>query len=64
MAAAKVGGILANNTFRAEFIYDNLAMATSAIHGSYTAGVEKLLFWVRPASIPGSPHSQCGRMLS
>src|SRR5689334_16195017 len=32
MAAAKVGGILANNTLRAEFIYDNLAMATSTIH--------------------------------
>lgn len=44
MAAAKVGGILANNTLRAEFIYDNLAMATSTIHASYMAGVEKLLF--------------------
>jgi len=44
MAAAKVGGILANNTLRAEFIYDNLAMATSTIHASYVAGVEKLLF--------------------
>jgi GDP-L-fucose synthase len=44
MAAAKVGGILANNTLRADFIYDNLAIATSAIHASHEAGVEKLLF--------------------
>ncbi|MBL8894420.1 MAG: GDP-L-fucose synthase [Rhizobiales bacterium] len=44
MAAAKVGGILANNSFRADFIYDNLAIALNAIHGSYAAGVEKLVF--------------------
>jgi GDP-L-fucose synthase len=44
MAAAKVGGIVANNTLRADFIYDNLAIATSVIHASYVAGVEKLLF--------------------
>lgn len=44
MAAAKVGGILANNTFRADFIYENLAIALNAIHASYTTGVEKLIF--------------------
>ena len=44
MAAAKVGGIVANNTLRAEFIYDNLAMATSTIHASHMAGVEKFIF--------------------
>jgi GDP-L-fucose synthase len=44
MAAAKVGGIVANNTLRAEFIYDNLAIATNAIHAAYRAGVEKLMF--------------------
>ncbi len=44
MAAAKVGGILANNTFRADFIYDNLAIATNAIHAAHEAGVEKLVF--------------------
>ena len=44
MAAAKVGGILANNTYRADFIYDNLAIATNAIHASHAVGVEKLLF--------------------
>ena len=44
VAAAKVGGIHANNTFPAEFIYENLAIATNVIHGAYLAKVEKLLF--------------------
>ncbi len=44
VAAAKVGGILANNTYRAEFIYDNLAIAVNVIHASHLAGVKKLLF--------------------
>jgi GDP-L-fucose synthase len=44
MAAAKVGGILANNTFRAEFLYDNLMMESNVIHQSYRTGVKKLLF--------------------
>lgn len=44
LAAAKVGGIRANNTFPAEFIYDNLAIETNIIHASYKAGVTKLLF--------------------
>lgn len=35
LAAAKVGGIMANNTFRAEFLYDNLAINTNVIHASY-----------------------------
>ena len=43
-AAAKVGGIIANNTLRAEFIYENLLIATNVIHASHVAGVEKLLF--------------------
>jgi len=43
LAAAKVGGILANNTYKAEFIYDNLAIAVNVIHASYKAGVKKLL---------------------
>ena len=43
-AAAKVGGIVANNTLRAEFIYDNLVMATNVIHAAYVNGVEKLMF--------------------
>lgn len=44
MAAAKVGGIHANNTYPAQFLYDNLMMAANVIDGSYKAGVEKLLF--------------------
>jgi len=44
LAAAKVGGIHANNTFRAEFIYDNLMLETNIIHASYLNSVTKLLF--------------------
>jgi len=44
VAAARVGGIHANNTYPAEFIHDNLAIATNLIHGSYLAGVKRLLF--------------------
>src|SRR6266700_3403610 len=44
VAAAKVGGIHANNTYPAEFIANNLAIALNTIHGSYKAGVKKLLF--------------------
>ncbi len=43
LAAAKVGGILANNTYKAEFIYDNLMIAANVIHASYKHGVKKLL---------------------
>jgi len=44
VAAARVGGIHANNTYPAEFIHDNLAIATNLIHGSYLAKVKRLLF--------------------
>ncbi len=44
VAAAKVGGILANNTYRAEFIYDNLMIEANIIHAAYKNGVEKLIF--------------------
>lgn len=44
LAAAKVGGIHANNTYRAEFIYDNLLIEANVIHSAYKAGVKKLLF--------------------
>ena len=44
LAAAKVGGIHANNTFRAEFIYDNLMIQTNIIHAAYLHGVTKLMF--------------------
>jgi len=43
LAAAKVGGILANNIYKARFIYDNLMIATNVIHASYKHGVKKLL---------------------
>jgi GDP-L-fucose synthase len=44
LAAAKVGGILANNTYRAEFIYDNLMIEANIIHAAYLNKVTKLLF--------------------
>jgi len=44
IAAARVGGIHANNTFPAEFLYDNLAIATHCIHAAFKAGVPRLLF--------------------
>ena len=44
LAAAKVGGILANNTYRGEFIYDNLMIQNNVIHAAYVNGVKKLMF--------------------
>lgn len=44
LAAAKVGGIHANNVYRGEFIYDNLMIQNNVIHSSYKSGVKKLLF--------------------
>ena len=44
VAAAKVGGILANNTYRAEFLYDNLCIQNNLIHNAHVFGVKKLLF--------------------
>ena len=44
LAAAKVGGILANNTYKAEFLYDNMMIQNNLIHQSYKNGVKKLLF--------------------
>lgn len=44
IAAAKVGGILANNTFRAQFIYENLQIQANLIHAAHINGVKKLLF--------------------
>ncbi len=44
LAAAKVGGIVANNTYRAEFLYDNLMIQNNIIHNSYVNEVKKLLF--------------------
>ncbi len=44
LAAAHVGGILANDTFRAQFIYENLQIQNNVIHAAYLSGVKKLLF--------------------
>jgi len=44
LAAAKVGGIVANNTYRAEFLYDNLQIQNNIINSSYVNGVKKLMF--------------------
>ncbi len=44
LAAAKVGGIMANNTYKAEFLYDNLMIETNIIQAAYKNDVKKLLF--------------------
>lgn len=44
LAAAKVGGIMANNVYRAEFLYDNLQIQNNIIHNAYLTGVKKLMF--------------------
>ena len=44
LAAAKVGGIVANNTYRADFLYENLQIQNNVIHSSYVNGVKKLMF--------------------
>lgn len=44
LAAAKVGGIVANNTYRADFIYDNIMIQSNVIHAAYMNGVKKLMF--------------------
>ncbi len=52
IAAAKVGGIQANNTLRAEFLYQNLMIQTNLIHGAWLAGVQRLLFIGSNCSYP------------
>jgi GDP-L-fucose synthase len=52
LAAAKVGGILANSTFPAEFIYDNLALQTNVIHAAWKHGARKLLFLASSSVYP------------
>ena len=63
LAAAKVGGILANDTFPADFIFDNLRIQTNVIHEAWQGGVKWLLFLGPVASIPSSRRSPCGRNL-
>ena len=52
LAAAKVGGILANSSYPAQFIYENLAIQTNVIHSAYLCGVKKLLFLGSACSYP------------
>jgi GDP-L-fucose synthase len=63
LAAAKVGGIVANNTLRAEFIYDNLIIATNVVHAAHTNGAEKLMFLgsscIYPKLAPQPLHEDC-----
>ena len=56
LAAAKVGGIIANMTYRAQFIYENLMIQNHVIHHSYLNGVKKLLF-LGSSCIPPRMHS-------
>lgn len=52
VAAAKVGGIHANNTWRGQFIYENLAIETNLIHGAHVAGVQNLIFMGSSCAYP------------
>jgi GDP-L-fucose synthase len=52
IAAAKVGGIYANNTFRGEFIYDNVMIQTNIIHAAKCAGVKRLIFFGSACTYP------------
>ena len=53
LAAAKVGGIVANNTYRGQFIYENLQIQNNVIHAAYLNGVKKLLFLGSTCIYPG-----------
>ena len=63
MAAAKVGGIHANNTYPAEFIYDNLAIASNTIHAAYESGTKRFLFLgsscIYPTLVPQPMKESC-----
>lgn len=63
LAAAKVGGIVANNTYRAQFIYENLQIQNNVIHQSYLNGVKKLIFLgsscIYPKNAPQPMKEDC-----
>jgi len=64
LAAAKVGGIVANNTYRADFIYENLQIQNNVIHQSYLHGVKKLLFLGSTCIYPkNAPQPMCEECL-
>ena len=62
LAAAKVGGIVANDTLRAEFLYDNLVIATNVIDAAHVNGVEKLMFLGSSCIYPSWRRSRCARI--
>ena len=64
LAAAKVGGILANSTYPADFLFDNLSIQNNVIDAAARYGVTKLAFLARPASTPSSPRSPCAKNIS
>ena len=57
LAAAKVGGIVANNVYRADFIYENMMIQNNVIHQSYLNRVKKLLFLGKTSASKNSNHS-------
>jgi GDP-L-fucose synthase len=63
LAAAKVGGIIANNTYRGQFIYENLMIQNNVIHSAYLSGVKKLLFLgstcIYPKNAPQPMKEDC-----
>ena len=63
LAAAKVGGIVANTTYRAQFIYENLTIQNNVVHNAYLIGVKKLLFLgstcIYPGNAPQPMHEDC-----
>lgn len=63
LAAARVGGIMANHIYRAQFIYENLQIQNNIIHNSYLFGVKKLIFLgstcVYPTNAPQPMHEAC-----
>jgi GDP-L-fucose synthase len=60
LAAAKVGGIVANNTYRADFIYENMMIQNNVIHQSYRCGAKKLLFLGSTCIYPRDAHQPMG----
>ncbi|MET4093959.1 nucleoside-diphosphate-sugar epimerase [Arthrobacter sp. UYCu712] len=61
LAAAKVGGILANSTYPVDFLSDNLRIQVNVLDAAREYGVERLLFSGRRVSTPSSPSSRFGR---
>ena len=61
LAAAKVGGIHANNTYPADFIYENLMVQTNIIHSAFLSGVKKLLFLGSSCIYPKNSSTYEGR---